>query len=342
MNRVAVIKLRHLGDVLLTTPVLHSLRCAYANADLIACVNEGTGAILETNRDINQVIEIPVRKRRWPQNWLAELAAARKLRTLKPDLVVDLTGTDRSAILSRFSGAPQRWGLARQSGFFGKNRLYTKAIPKRFGLHVVEFQQRFLEDCGLPHLEPTLHLPVADQSRKEAALLVGRLERYVHLHPVSRLMVKSWPVAYTAALITYLQRRGLPVVITSSADPAETGWVSELIKLAEVPCINLSGKVSLSQLAAISKGAAVFIGVDSAPMHIAAAVGTPVIGIFGPSSEILWGPWCEKKLVLARDDLDCRLPCKLKSACPHIACLREMTPDMVLPKVDGFLTALGL
>ena len=154
-------------------------------------------------------------------------------------------------------------------------------------------------------------------------------------------MIKTWPAAFTARLLDHLSNRGLLPVLTASNDPTELAWIKDMTSKMRRPSLDLSGKVSLPQLAALAERSSLFVGVDSAPLHVAAAVGTPVIGIFGPSSENLWGPWCEKKLVLSRD-MECRLPCTMKNTCPHIACLREMTPEMALPKVDRFLASLNL
>jgi heptosyltransferase-3 len=261
---------------------------------------------------------------------------------MKFDLVLDFTGSDRSAFLARLSGAPERWGYHRVKGFVGRNRLFTKTGRRKKNAHVVEQQADLLEQFGIPSPAPRLQYSVRDEDRTAIAALVPENKRLVHVHPVSRLMVKTWPALFMSLLLDHLAARGLTPVLTASNDPGEIQWLRELQALTKSPLLDLSGRLSLPQLAALSERAALFVGVDSAPLHIAAAVGTPVIGIFGPSSEILWGPWCEKKLVLSRNDLDCRLPCQLKSACPHIACLREMTPDMVLPKVDQFLASLDL
>jgi heptosyltransferase-3 len=104
--------------------------------------------------------------------------------------------------------------------------------------------------------------------------------------------------------------------------------------------IDLSGKTTLKQLGAISELSRFFIGVDSAPMHIAAAVGTPVIAFFGPSSETLWAPWCEKKLIISKD-FPCRLPCKNKNGCHTYECITSITPKDVIYKVENFLRSLN-
>ncbi len=335
-RRILVTKLRHIGDVLLLTPVFTSLRQAFPKAELYACVNQGTEPVLATNPNLSQIFTIP------RTGTLRQLQSIARIRKMKFDLVIDFTGSDRSALLARLSGAPERWGYHRVKGFVGRNQLFTKTGRRKKNVHVVEQQADLLNQFGIPSHSPKLQYSVRDEDRAALSLLIPRDKCLAHIHPVSRLMVKTWPTRFMAVLLDYLFARGLTPVVTASSDPTEVQWLRELQALTKCPILDLSGRLSLPQLAALSERAALFVGVDSAPLHIAAAVGTPVIGIFGPSSETLWGPWCEKKLVLSRNDLDCRLPCQLKSACPHIACLREMTADMVLPKVDQFLASLEL
>jgi heptosyltransferase-3 len=322
---------------LLLTPVFTSLRQAFPKAELFACVNQGTEPVLTSNPNLAGIFTIP------GTSSLQQLKSITRIRKTKFDLVLDFTGSDRSAFLARLSGAPERWGYHRVKGFLGRNRLFTKTGRRKKSVHVVEQQADLLDQFGIPSPSPKLQYSVREEDRAAVAALVRQNKLLVHVHPVSRLMVKTWPARFMSILLDHLAARGLTPVLTASSDPTEVQWLRELQTLTKAPLLDLSGRLSLPQLAALSERAALFVGVDSAPLHIAAAVGTPVIGIFGPSSEILWGPWCEKKLgPLTRNDLDCRLPCQLKSACPHIACLREMTPEMVLPKVDQFLASLDL
>jgi heptosyltransferase-3 len=261
------------------------------------------------------------------------------LRRAQFDLVIDLTGSDRAAILTRFTGARFRWGPARKKGFRGKKLCYTRTVPVARNLHVVEQQNSFLNAFGIGAASPELFFFVSQEDRTAIQKLVQSGRDLVHVHPVSRIMKKCWPVPFMATFLNSLGRRGLTPVLTASPDPVEIGFIRELISLLEVPHLDLSGKLSLGELGALSQAARLFVGVDSAPMHIAASVGAPVIGIFGPSSETLWAPWCEKKLVLSRE-LPCRLPCKNKSSCAHIECLRALTPEMVMPQVDRFLSTI--
>jgi heptosyltransferase-3 len=337
VRRILVVKLRHLGDVLLATPVFPAIQKAFPNAEMSACVFQGTEQMLHHNPHVKGCLTVP--KARGLEQISRQGRFLTDLRRAQFDLVIDLTGSDRAAILTRFTGARHRWGPERKKGFVGKKLCYTRRAPFSRKLHVVEQQNSFLNAFGIESESSQLFFFVSEENRDTIQKRIGGETNLVHVHPVSRIMKKCWPVPFMATLLNGLGRRGLKPVLTSSADPVEIAFIEELVSLLEVPHLNLSGHLSLGELGALSKASRLFIGVDSAPMHIAAAVGTPVIGIFGPSSETLWAPWCEKKLVLSRE-LPCRLPCNNKNGCPHIECLRAMTPEMVTPQVDRFLSTI--
>lgn len=337
VRRVLVVKLRHLGDVLLTTPVYRAIKKACPNAEITACVFKGTEEMLGHNPNVKHCMTVP--KSRAFEQIRQQGKFLANLRRAQFDLVIDFTGSDRAAILTGLTGARLRWGPARKKGFLGKKLCYTRTVPFPRNVHVVEQQKSFLHAFGIEDEKPELFFFVSGENRRAVEKLVGSEMDLVHVHPVSRIMKKCWPAPFMAAFLNSLGRRGLKPVLTASPDPIELNFIKELVSLLEVPHLNLSGKLSLGELGALSEGSRFFVGVDSAPMHIAAAVGTPVIGIFGPSSETLWAPWCERKLVLSRE-LPCRLPCKNKRSCPHIECLRAMTPEMVMPQVNRFLSTI--
>jgi heptosyltransferase III len=340
-RRILVIKLRHLGDVLLTTPVFQALREKFPHAEIVACVNSGTEQVLEGNPDISGILTVPSKTSAATLigRSLKQFKFLNQVRCRDFDMVLDFTVSDRSAVLTRISGAKTRIGFVRFKGFLGKRRLYTATAMRKRGVHVVEQQLELLRGFGIESGSPRLRYAVRPEARTRVRQLLSGAGEIVHVHPVSRLLVKCWPAPFMAELLDHIAARGLTPVITASDNPREKEWVADLVSRMRTRSIDLSGALTLEELGALSERSRCFIGVDSAPMHIAAAVGAPVIGIFGPSSEILWGPWCEKKLVLARE-MDCRLPCKLKNTCPHIACLREMTPEMVIPRVDQFLASI--
>jgi heptosyltransferase-3 len=130
---------------------------------------------------------------------------------------------------------------------------------------------------------------------------------FVHIHPTSRWLFKCWSEQNMTALIGQLQQRGETVVVTAAPDEREQAMVRTILAPLAQPVIDLSGQLSLKQLAALTARARLFIGVDSAPMHIAAAMQTPAVALFGPSGEIEWGPWQVAHRVITSDH-PCR-PC---------------------------------
>jgi heptosyltransferase III len=336
-QRILVIKLRLIGDVLLSTPVFAALREAFPAAHIAACVSAGTAAILDGDPNVNEVIVGTVAAR--DQGKVKkELGIARQIRSGRFDLVLDLTTSDRSAILTRLSGAARRIGYKSHKGFWGRSGLYTDTVAAVRNEHMVLKHCRILEPLGIPIKKPKLVFPVSMENRAAVAHLLPAGKTFFQVHPVSRIAKKNWPVPFVAETVNAIvAARGWVPVITGSNDAREKAEIDSLKKLLRGEMIDLSGRVSLKELGAVSERAKFFLGVDTAPMHIAAAVGTPVASFFGPSSEQLWAPWCEKKLILSRTELDCRLPCKNKHGCQTIHCLREFTPATIWPQLESFL-----
>jgi heptosyltransferase-3 len=115
--------------------------------------------------------------------------------------------------------------------------------------------------------------------------------RFIHIHPASRWLFKCWSAAGWAATIDRLRAAGWPVVLTAAPGAAEGALVDAIQSHLAEPAISLAGQLSLKELAALTASARLFLGVDSAPMHIAAAMDIPCVALFGPSGELHWGPW---------------------------------------------------
>ena len=116
-------------------------------------------------------------------------------------------------------------------------------------------------------------------------------KRFIHIHPTSRWFFKTWPPKNFAELILELGRNGERVVLTAAPEPNERSMIAEIKSLLKAPVVDLTGSLSLKELAALTAHARAFVGVDSAPMHMAAAMQTPTVALFGPSGEKEWGPW---------------------------------------------------
>lgn len=295
--------------------------------------------MLEGNECVDEVLPGKSAGGGWLVHWRHELRLARQLRRKRFDLALDLTTSDRSAILTRLSGAPVRLGYESFKGFLGRSRLYTHRIQPERQQHIVRKHLRLLEPLGIKVPAPRLEFMVAGRDRQVVEQHLPGGGRILQVHPLSRIPRKNWPAPFLAEVLNVVAAEGWRIVLTGSNDPEEKEWLRDLTSRLAAPALDLSGKFTLRQLGALSAKADCFLGVDTAPMHIAAAMGTPVIAFFGPSSETLWAPWGTKSLVLSRE-LSCRLPCKDKG-CQTIHCLREFTPSMVLPRISEFLRPLS-
>ena len=322
VRRVLVTKLRHHGDVLLASPVFTALRRAAPHAEVDALVYRETAPMLAGHPAVAQLHTVD---REWKrQGVVAQFRAERglhaALRARRYDLLVHLTEHPRGATLART--LKPRYAVAREradaSRWWARSFTHLYRQPLATPRHAVEANLDALRRLGVqPDADDRrlVLVPGAAADAKADALLAQHgLTRgaFVQCHPGSRWLFKCWPAASTAALLDRMAADGHTVVLTGAPDERERALVGEVLT-AIAPAtrsrvIDLAGALSLSELAALTARARAFIGVDSAPMHIAAAVGTPVVALFGPSGEHEWGPWRVRAEVVASASHPCR-PC---------------------------------
>lgn len=304
VKKVLIIKLRHIGDVLLTIPAIRAVRETFPSAYIAALVNKGTEEVLTGNPLLDEVIvyERGIQRLPLPQRVRRELGFMRMIRKKDFDMAIDLTSGDRPAILSFLSGARYRLAYDPEGkGFWGKRYLYTHLVsPNGMPGHVVLQNLYPLRQFGIEttDLGVTIFPSKDDEEYVDKLLQEGGIrsgEPFVHIHPVSRWLFKCWRDEYMGGVIRWLLDKGIKVVITSSPDKGEMEKVRGVLSLVTTPhsslLVDLSGRTTLKHMAVISKRANLFFGIDSAPMHIAAAVGTPVMALFGPTGAYDWGPW---------------------------------------------------
>ena len=318
LRRVLVTKLRHHGDVLLASPVLTALKAAAPQAEVDALVYADTADMLSLHPALSQLHLVD---RRWreaplPARLGAEWKLHASLRERGYDLIVHLTDQGRGAWLARRLGArasvaPDAPG---KSDWWRNSFTHRYRLPANGGRHTVELNLDALRRIGIQPDEASRSLVLVPGEAAVSAvdaMLAGHglaPRGFVHLHPASRWRFKCWETAPTAALADALDARGLRVALTAAPDDAERAMVRDILAACRSKPLDLSGQLSLKQLAALSARARLFVGVDSAPMHIAAAMGTPVVALFGPSGEREWGPWRVPHRVVASTVHACR-PC---------------------------------
>ena len=316
VRRALVVKLRHHGDVLLSSPVLQVLKNRMPHAEIDALVYADTRDMLAGHPALARLHGID---RSWKRLGLAgqarqENALLSELRARDYQLLVHLTDHWRGAWLAR--ALRPRWSVApeRDSRVWRWCFSHCYKLPRHTPRHIVETNLDALRRLGIyPEVhEKALVMQPGDEARQRVATLLAQagLARrgFIHLHPTSRWMFKAWTEARYAELMRRLALDGHRMVVTAAPDAREKAIVARIIAAAGVPVTDLSGVLSLRELGALAAEARLFFGPDSAPLHIAAAMATPVVAIFGPSNERAWGPWGVPHRVVTTDH-SCR-PCE--------------------------------
>jgi heptosyltransferase III len=339
--RVLVVILRRLGDVLLATPLIRSVKRAYPQASIDVVVFAGTEGILTGNPDIAEIIKIPQ-----GPSFAATLSLIVRL-FRRYDLALSVQTGDRPTALAVIAGR-QNAGAVAASGLtsrlkrFFLNRYY---ISDRRQHRVIE-NLRLAEVLGIaPHREVVCPAVAPIQSPPQP---------YAVIHAAPMFVYKRWTAAGWRELVAALRERGLTIVSTGAASDA--AYLDEVWRDAKVT--RLDGKLTWPELTALIAGARVYIGPDTAITHLAAATGTPTVALYGPTDPRLWGPWPRSGLDwpwqaagaiqqrgnvwLAQNALPCT-PCQLEGCerrlDSHSQCLDELTAARVLAAVDQ---ALGL
>ncbi len=322
VERALIIKLRHHGDVLLASPVFTALKRAAPHAGIDALVYAETAPMLANHPAIERLHVID---RSWKrQGLLRQIAGERRLigalRARRYDLLVHLTEHPRGATLARL--LRPRYAVARERNDAGRwwERSFTHRyrLPRTTPRHAVEANLDALRRLGIypDEADKRLVLVPGDDAQREADAMLAQHDLhgrdFIQAHPGSRWLFKCWPAANWAALLDRLVARGHAIVITGAPDPRERALIDDILATASpatrAATCDVAGRLSFGALAAVTARARAFVGVDSAPMHIAAAMGTPVVTLFGPSGEREWGPWRVAQRVITSPAFPCR-PC---------------------------------
>jgi len=363
-RKILLIKLSAVGDVVHTLPVLNKLRRRYPNAQIDWLVTPAIGELLRHHPALNNVIDFERDTSAPPWAWSALTSYARlaaKLRTIGYDLAIDLHCQSRTAFLAFVSGAPVRigfdkerpevWGHSRQvTDDFRKHAwhgaregawlFYTHRIPlPTLDVHVVDHYQSVGNLLGF---EPgatdfSFCIPQAAHERVGALLCrhgVGDA-RLAVIAPRGNWQTKRWPDEKSAAVARHFMSRGYAAVLLGA--PRERA-VGEAIARLAPGVIDLTGETSLSELAALISRAAICVAHDSGPMHLAVALGRPVVALFGPSDEVWAGPYHRDNAV-ARLSLPCS-PCylrRLKSCTNGHICMAGLPTQTVIERAESAL-----
>ena len=328
MRNVLIVKLRYIGDVLLATPTVRAIKAARPDVRVTMMVNRGTEDVLSGNPDLNEVMVLDKGSLSAQWRFIAEL------RRRRFDTVIDLTDGDRSAFLSWISGAPVRIGFNDEHRWRG--RCYTQVVQPVPGIrHRIDRDLEVLKHMSIQagSKDPQLWLMPGEENSADYLLDqlgVQRSQSMMILQPGARFWFKAWPPERFAELADQLTSQyDCQVLIGGSHQDIDVA--QQIRQMAKCSPIIMAGRTTIKQFAAICRKSALFVGSDSGAMHIASAVGTPVVALFGPSSPREWGPRGGPVEVLYKE-LDCR-------SCFHPTCTRGEENCMRLIAVDEVMLA---
>ena len=351
--KILIVKTSSIGDVIHTLPALLSLRNCYPDAHIAWLVEEAAADLILNHPALNRVL---VARRK---AWLADLQAGRVLRALREfvkfvrilrdtryDLVIDFQGLLKSAIWVFLTKGSRKAGFGR--GMAHAELSYVvlnERVPAvDMNQHALERELLLLKGIGVPATGVRYDLFVSPEHESEAIALlrasgVDEQDKLVAINPMARWPTKLWEPRSFAAVADQLEGQGIRVVFTGGAQDRSS--IDEICRLMKSKSRRLDGRTSLKTLATIYRRAELLLTTDSGPMHLAAAVGTTVVALFGPTAPWRTGPYGPGHVVL-RAGISCS-PCFKKDCLTkdyeERACMKRLSVDEV---VQAVLKKLGV
>ena len=333
--KILIVKLGAVGDVVHTLPALHSLRKNFPHAFIAWAVERKSMDVITGNPDLDEVIIFERKELQKIFKADGVIAAYRffeefagKLKEYKFDLVIDFQTLFKSGIITLSSGAKKRIGFDKWREL---NRLFTNQRVKAVSRHTVDKYLELVDAAGGKVDSTPVKIAC---SSEDASYVDGFLNEkaladkpWVAINPGASWTSKLWPVKKFAALCDILEDSGIPVVVIWG--PGEEPLVDGIVEAASSKP-HVAPSTSIKQLACLLERSSLYVGGDTGPMHMAVAMGTTVVGIFGPSDPDRNGPYGEGHIIL-QADIDC-IKCWKKS-CSSMDCMNNVSVEDVADAV---------
>lgn len=287
--RILLVRLSAIGDVVHGLPVLCALREHFPGARLGWVVERTTAALLKDHPALDELIVLP---RGWLRSPGEVWRLRKRLRAFQPDMTIDMQGLTKSALVARLAGCRRRIGFGDNKGRELSPWLNSELVVAPAG-HVIDCNLQLLKPLGIH--SPRVRFDMAE-SRVDALTADGMIhalgmqEGFAVLNPGAGWLSKLWPPERFAQVAQYLGRHWrLPSLVVWAGDQERT-WAETIVADSEGHA-KLASNTSLTELAAVVRRATLFVGSDTGPLHIAAAVGTPCVGLYGPMPATRNGPY---------------------------------------------------
>lgn len=339
--KVFILKPSSLGDVVQALPVLRLLKLHRPESEIFWWIDSGLTSLLEDDPDLSGVI--PFHRKRWkvPWHWNEAHRSLLDIRRHHFDLVIDLQGLFRSGTVAWLANGKVTVGLddARE----GAPVFYDVAVPRpSYHTHAVDWYLAVLRVLDVPVHQDFTWLP----ERLRAAESVGKKwpaagARWIALQPGARWSNKRWPAEYFVQVVRRIAASREEIRFGIIGSKADQDFGRVIAEAAPARCLDLTGQTSLPEMIEWLRGCELIVTNDTGPMHVAAALGKPVVGLFGPTNPRRTGPYGQVDEVL-QFNLPCA-PC-MKSVCHNektFECLRAITPDRVVERIEDLLNRDG-
>lgn len=343
-THILIVKLSAIGDVIHTLPALNAIRRYYPHARITWLVEEAAAGLLEGHPALNRVLVS--RRKYWlrgllgPERWqhLTEMVAFIKaLRDTRYDMILDYQASLKGGVLIALARGDRKIGFGKGLEHQEHSHLFlNEKVPAvDMEIHALTRGLMMLEHIGIPTPPVEYKLPVTEKAALRIAQLlaqkgVQRETKVVAINPVAQWETKLWDNAKFAELADYLVDR-YAVSVVFSGGAADRQVVEDICARMQARALNLAGQTTLIELAALYEQAACLISTDTGPMHLGAAVGIPVVALFGPTAPWRTGPFGKGHRVI-RAPVECA-PC-FSRTCDPAQCMRKIEVAQVIEGIE--------
>ncbi len=337
-HNILVVKMSAIGDVIHALPVSHALKESFPGAKVSWVVEKAAYDLLVNNPYIDQIFLFEKHKFKSIRGLMKHLPSfSHSLREHHFDAALDLQGLAKSAAVTFLSGAPTRLGFCNMREL---SHWVSRPVcgPHKDG-HIVERYLDVAREIGCKVQKVVFPIVITEEEKQSAEKIARQAglslqSPYIVLAPGANWPNKRWPTRHIARLCDKVyEQQQVPVLV---GGPGDRSLAEEIAEQADIPPVDLTGKTSLKQLAAVIKGARAFVGGDTGPMHLAAGLGTPTLALMGPTDANRNGPYGEGHVALEvpRDCAGC-----WQRQCPkQLDCLELLSPEQVGRELTGLLS----
>ncbi|MFQ6037000.1 MAG: glycosyltransferase family 9 protein [Candidatus Aminicenantales bacterium] len=334
LKKILLVRLRRIGDIVMTTPAVRALRLALPEARIAYVVESPYRKLVQGHPDIDDPVVLSPRI-----GTFGFLRFLWRIRRERYDLVIDFHGGPRASLLTWLSRAELKIGYRIRY----RNFMYDTALPRkpeRGHFHSVENHLNLVRALGIPvpsALPLCLPEASADEKHRVTSLLeknVPKGQGFVVLHIGAGNAFRDWGSENILELLRLFERPRVPVALAGG--PEDAASEARILKASSGHVFSCVGRLNLRELRELIRRASVYVGPDSGPMHIAASTATPIVALFGPTLPAHFAPW-QAEAVLIERDMDCR-PCRQKKCVyQDFRCLRSLRPEDVFEACARFL-----